>query len=276
MADISSSPVVRIGIVVVGHNVNKYGSDSVLAVFRAAGTVPGPSYHLVAIDDGSTDSTAQNFRQACAGVAAHEQINSASVVSHASRLGFSAAILSGLDQLNRDSPELDLVLVLPGNDQVEVDSIADLLRESANGGSTLGYRTNKGQTRPPAKLFASRLLHLATRAILFPNLVDLTGQYVVPPKNLTRALLRDAGHAWPVHLVSELIEGRVPVAQIPILLRWDFAQRPRELGFRRSPRARDAFNYVCAVFGQYVKMRSQGPLRRRRNRRLLERPRRLI
>lgn len=205
------------------------------------------------MDDGSTDDTRIAFSSVQRELSNFPIKNvTVEVITHTSRMGFSQALSSGLKEILRVCPTCDLVIVFPGNDQVDQSSISSLFDYSLPNTVCLGYRTNKRQERPFLKWISSTVLQRISKLLVFPNLKDLTGQFMVPPQFLVKAVEDNPGHAWSVRLSRLILLSQLPVIQIPICLKKGFKSRPRSLGFRKYPRINDMGQYFLSLLLEFI------------------------
>ena len=205
------------------------------------------------MDDGSTDDTCIAFSSVQRELSNFPIKNvTVEVITHTSRMGFSQTLSSGLKEILRICPTCDLVIVFPGNDQVEQSSISSLFDYSLPNTVCLGYRTNKRQERPFLKWICSTVLQGMSKLLVFPNLKDLTGQFMVPPQLLVKAVEDNPGHAWSVRLSRLILLSQLPVIQIPICLKKGFKRRPWSQGFRQYPRLKDMAQYSLSLLSEFI------------------------
>lgn len=236
-----------VAVIVVGRNVGRYGAQSVESVFRASIKVPHVALTVVAIDDCSSDDTRTQFMRGHEIARIEGFSGNYSVVRNEVWLGFSLSILAGINETYSIVSKPDLMLVLPGNHQVEESSIVDLLNAAAVDTVTLGSRVNKRTERPLLKWLSSCVLQALSRFLLSRKIRDVTGQFVVPPDLLRVAVSDNPRHAWSVRLSRLIIDSQYPIREIPIRLIEGFRSRPTNEGFRRSPRVHDIVSYLIAL-----------------------------
>jgi len=251
MSDLRYRPRVAVAIIIVGRNVGRYGALSVEGVFQASAKVPDVVLSVIAIDDCSSDDTRAQFNRGREIAVSTHFAGDYSVVSNEVWRGFSLSILAGLREIDLKNFKPDLVLILPGNHQVEVSSIVDLLTAATANSVTLGYRVNKRTARPPLKWLSSCVLQLLSGILISRKIRDITGQFLVPPNLLRDAVVGDPRHAWSVRLSRLIVDSEYPIREIPINLIDGFRSRPASEGFRRSPRTRDILSYLLALIREF-------------------------
>jgi len=256
-----------IGIIVPGYNVGQFGAATLRTIINASLRSDSGSIILVAVDDGSTDNTNAAFSSIKRELSNNPvQDIVVEVVSHRFRMGYSQAIKSGLTEIFHACPTCNLVSVYPGNDQVEGSSVSNLFDNSQPNTICIGYRQNKRQARPFLKWLFSEILQITSRLLVFPNLKDLTGNFVVPPQLLFDCLKSNPGHAWPLRLSRLILESQLPVIQIPIYLKRDFKKRSRSQGLRRYPRSSDMRDYAKSFVSEILYLKKTSQLRSIRKR----------
>ena len=258
-----------IGVIVPGYNVSVFGAETLRTIINASLTSNNTSIVIVAIDDHSADGTLSAFCEIQNEFSNHPIKDvSIEVISHVTRMGFSRAILSGLEQILRTTPTCDLVVVFPGNDQIDQSSISQLFDNSLPSTVSLGYRMNKLQERPFFKWLPSIILQQISRWLVFPSIKDLTGQFVVPPHLFLQAVKDDPGHAWSVKLTSLILQSELPITQMPIYLKKGFKKRPRNQGFRQYPRLSDMAQYIRSLLSEFTYLAKTHQLGKIKNRQI--------
>jgi len=257
----------KIGIIVPGYNVGQFGAATLRTIVNASLRSDSGSIILVAVDDGSTDNTNDAFSSI-----KRELLNNPAqdivveVVSHRFRMGYNQAIKSGLTEILHVCPTCDLVTVHPANDQIEESSISNLFNNSQPNTISIGYRQNKRKNRPFLKWLCSEILQITSRLLVFPNLKDVTGSFIVPPQLWFDCVNSNPGHAWALRLSRISLESQLPIIQIPIYIKMDFKKRSGSQGIRRYPRLRDVKDFIKTFVSEILYLTRTSQLRSIRKR----------
>jgi len=261
--------MLNICVVVLCHNVSNYGKESIRAVLEAL-KLSQKSATLVVVDDGSTDNTHDEILAAIEMTRQSSEVKEAYVIQNKIQEGMSSSS-SKVVALLRTLPVGTMsILTLPGNDQVDCESISRMFNSALPEVITIGYRTNRKRERPPIKFLASKILELTTRWLYTPNLRDITGLYLVPLEVFAKALQNTKGHAWSINVIYEALLRQTPVIQIPISIKRGFRERAKAEGFRRVPRLRDTLHLTNALLKTYFQLKRNKIYRRRGSRMLQE------
>ena len=197
-----------IAAVVPAHNEEKL-------IGRTVATMPRLVDHVIVIDDGSTDATAQRALERGDGRFA--------MVRHPQNLGVGAAIVSGYRAAL--SCRADVVVVMAGDGQMDPDEIDRLLEPIAVGTADYvkGYRLGHpelARRMPATRRVGNRVLSALTRAATGDrSLRDTQCGYTAISRRALEALPLDRvwpRYGYPNDLLAHMQAARLRVVDRPV------------------------------------------------------------
>jgi glycosyltransferase involved in cell wall biosynthesis len=196
--------------------------------------------HVVVVDDGSTDETAELAQEV-----------GATVLSHMINRGQGAALQTGISYAL--SQAADYIVTLDVDGEYDVKEIALLLAPISEGKvhATLGCRGPSEQKRVPLTVRFRRMLQaigkLGSRLGLHTHLPDAHNGLCAFSRHAATTLdLKLDRTPHSSEIVQQIVAGGLDLQEVPVRVRVsDYALRKRQ---RSSAALRVAFNYILARF----------------------------
>ena len=182
--------------------------DEEEAIARAVKSLPPAQVsHVIVVDNGSRDRTAEVARRA-----------GATVVSEPSR-GYGAACLAALAFLRARPPEVVAFLDADlSEDPAQLPELLAPIREGRAdlviGSRTLGEREPGSLT--PVQGFGNRLATLLLRLFFGARFTDLGPFRAVRWEALERLGMRDRGYGWTVEMQARAARAGLRCAEVPV------------------------------------------------------------
>lgn len=166
------------------------------------------------IDDGSCDTITTRWIEKSISLLRQEpNVMISEMLVHEHRLGLSSSLQSTIEYLDEIGLEnLVWITQIPGNDQLSEDSLASFLSYPLNQELRILWRDNP-RARPILKRTASSVLQLLVRFFLFPDIRQVTANYIAPLNHYKRWLNPKSGHAYGLWLIAGAQIDNVPVSQ---------------------------------------------------------------
>jgi hypothetical protein len=134
---------------------------------------------------------------------------------------------------------------IPGNDQVNSKSLQIFLEEPLNLGLKILWRANP-VNRPPIKRFASHILQVIVRFILFPEIKQSTANFIAPVSFYSRWLKPTSGHAYGLWLIAGAIIENISISQISFKIKKQTIDKHKAQ--RRTPKFSDIFSILLQLY----------------------------
>jgi hypothetical protein len=202
-------------IVVFCHETKELTYATAVECFKSLENIP-PELKLgfIFVDDGSQenytskmiDKSLNLLLQSCH-VAFSEKIR------HDVRLGLAASLHSSVRFLLETNRSRNVwITQIPGNDQLSSKSLARFLEFPMLENLTILWRSNT-RSRPALKRFASYVLQGVVRRFLFPEVQQVTGNFIAPIALYNNWLLPSSGHAYGLWLIAGAKNDGIPIVQ---------------------------------------------------------------
>ena len=197
------------------------------------------SVSIIVVDDGSRHSINLSELEMKLNLEEAERKFKLDIVRCEESQGLGNAFRIGCERLLEleNNPFL-LVTQLPGNDQVQEDSITTLLKSSTEQSVLATWRDNF-EIRPLPKRTVSTLMHFVVRVFLFPQVKQFTSNFTVPLWLAIKYVPKDSRHAFGLWLLYGAHQEGLSLRQLPISLVSDYGRRPRSLSIRKWHRPSD-------------------------------------
>jgi len=194
--------IAGIDVVILGYNEQASVEEAIADVHRALGPL-GIGYHVVFVDDGSTDDT---LRIACRIAARDPRVT---VRSHVHNRGMGAATRTGFE-----ASTLPYVTMLPADRQIRAEVLPALIEKAGPRAVVTSLYTNRPNDM--LRTISSRTFRLLLRALLGPT-PPLEGTYVAPRSLVEEADLSSDSFVVAFELLHRAVERgyEIRVARIP-------------------------------------------------------------
>ena len=232
-------------IIIFARNEEKFIAKTTftaISVTRSILKLNGSNWRIILVDDGSDDHTLKVMQDI-----QKKEIEVAKVISQP-KLGISEGILKALSEA-----DCEKVLLLPGHNMYEHDSIFDVINNSKNHDVVLGYRINLFLERPLAKALAGRILQIVLRIIFNKNLKDAHGLNIFPKSFLKNNLKSDLKHENLIIPVIKSFESNLRIIQVPVKLLNGHKKMTLNQKKRRTPRLSDISDSLISIW-RLIKM----------------------
>lgn len=236
--------------VVFCHKTNELTFQTALECKKAVENIQSPlKFGFVFIDDGSQDElTTLWIDQSIALLREIPNIIVTEKICHSHRLGLAASINSAVEFLVKcEVAESIWVTQLPGNDQVSSESLKRFFEHPLENELCVLWRANLND-RPWAKRFASKALQKLVNAFLFPQIMQVTANFVAPVDLYKQWLVPSSGHAYGLWLLFGATKEGIPVVQREFTLK---KRRDNHGAVRKTPKIQD----IVSVINQLVRVK---------------------
>jgi|LauGreSuBDMM15SN_2_FD.fasta_scaffold00148_11 hypothetical protein len=202
---------------------------------------------FIFIDDGSSDNeTSHAIQESILLLRRNSRVLIAEKIYHPARLGLAESMFSSLNLLQKMGFIEDVWLTqIPGNDQVNSKSLQIFLEEPLNLGLKILWRANP-VNRPPIKRFASHILQVIVRFILFPEIKQSTANFIAPVSFYSRWLKPTSGHAYGLWLIAGAIIENISISQISFKIKKQTIDKHKAQ--RRTPKFSDIFSILLQLY----------------------------
>ena len=175
--------------------------------------------HIVVVDNGSRDRTAQVAREAGAVVVAEPQ------------RGYGAACLRGLAHLAKQTPPPDAVVFIDGDRADDGRRLPDLLQPLRAGADLVVGSRVRGALEPgalqPTQRLGNALAVTLLRALYGQRLSDLGPFRVIRYPALCALALRDRDYGWIIEMQVKAARVGLNVQEVPVPYRRRFSGRSK-------------------------------------------------
>ena len=146
------------------------------------------------------------------------------------------------------------VTQLPGNDQVDEDSILRLM-ECASQDTILSTWRHNFYIRPLPKKIVSNMMHFVVHTLLYPQVKEFTSNFTVPLWLALKHVPSSSRHAFGLWLLyGASLEG-LQLRQVPISLVAEYGTRPKSSAIRKWHRPADLLFFGLNFFALLKKSR---------------------
>ena len=137
----------------------------------------------------------------------------------------------------------DFVTQLPGNHQVTRASIVDILNSTKDNSFVVFWRENL-ESRPILKRLSSKVLQIIVRSNLFPEIIEVTGNYICTIGHAEKWIPAKSGHSFGLWLIYGSKTDQIQLHQKPIRLIENIRTREIEGAIRKWPKLSDVYDIL--------------------------------
>jgi hypothetical protein len=153
-------------------------------------------------------------------------------------------MLVGIKTLKENNfQDTDFVTQLPGNHQVTRASIVDILNSTKDSSFVVFWRENL-ESRPVLKRLSSKVLQMIVRSNLFPEIIEVTGNYVCTIGHAEKWIPPKSGHSFGLWLIYGSKTDEIRLYQKPIRLIENIRTREIEGAIRKWPKLSDVYDIL--------------------------------
>lgn len=211
--------------------------------------------HVVVVDDGSEKKIMRGELLTNLGIKEDELNFDLSIARCENSQGLGNAFKIGCEQLfDLNNNPFMLVTQLPANDQVQAQSIVNLLIYASTTSILSSWRENIS-TRPVAKRIASSFMHFWVHSLIFPQVKECTSNYTVPLWLALKYVPQNSRHAFGLWLLLGAYRESFALQQKPIQLVSDYGRRRRGLDIRKWHRVSDMYYFAINSIQIFTKLR---------------------
>ena len=232
----------KIGIIIFCRNTNKWTLETTKEIGEAVPEEFRDNVYPVFINDASNDDTFEWISKS------RDYLKSIGIKSFVSesieKLGLSKSMLVGIKTLKENNfQDNDFVTQLPGNHQVTRASIVDILNSTKDNSFVVFWRENL-ESRPILKRLSSKVLQIIVRSNLFPEIIEVTGNYVCTIGHAEKWIPAKSGHSFGLWLIYGSKIDQIQLHQKPIRLIENIRTREIEGAIRKWPKLSDVYDIL--------------------------------
>ncbi len=232
--------------VVFCHKTQDLTFQTALECKEAVENIQSPlKFGFIFIDDASRDElTTLSIHQSLALLREIPNTILTEKICHSHRLGLAASLKSAVDFLVKcEVPESIWVTQLPGNDQVSSESLKQFLEHPMENELRVLWRANL-EDRPWAKRLASKALQKLVNFFLFPQIMQVTANFVAPVDLYKRWLVPSSGHAYGLWLLFGATKEGIPIVQREFTVK---KRRDNHSAVRKTPKIQDVVSVIIQL-----------------------------
>ena len=233
----------KIAIVIFCKNTNSLSISTLNEIIKASKLNNKFKISLFFVDDGSSDDTINYLKKAI--LIANDKLKTKNyIVENKKSYGLADCILNAIPYVySAGFKPKDIIMQLPGNDQVSYKSILALMSNSNPYTLVTSNRSNI-EVRPIPKRIASKIMHFIVHKFIFSDIKQVTSNYTCSVEFANKWIRKKSRHAFGLWLILGAKKDKLIIKNISITLK----SKPKYLGkntsVRKWPKVSDSFYFL--------------------------------